>query len=71
MRNNNTFDTPLQEGDSEIQTVGCRHTNPNICSKNSMYEKCAFTSQNNICLNPPSSWRKKFEKLKAEDNLSD
>jgi hypothetical protein len=29
------FHMPLLPGDSPLQTVGCRHTNPDICSKNS------------------------------------
>ena len=66
MRNKNTFDTPLQVGDSETQTVGCRHTNPDICSKHSLPGKCAFISKNNICFTPPTSWSKKFIKLKSQ-----
>lgn len=66
MRNKNTFNAPLQSGDSETQTVGCRHTNPGICAKHSVPGKCAFTSKDNVCLTPPASWPKKFKKLQAE-----
>lgn len=60
MRNTQTFDSPLQVGDMETQTIGCRHTNPEICGKNSIQGKCAFTSKDNICRTPPASWPNKF-----------
>jgi hypothetical protein len=55
---------PLYNEDSLFQTYGCRHTNPNICSNNSLSGICAFTSENNICKRPPRSWTNKFKKLK-------
>lgn len=67
MRNINTFDKPLQLDDSDKQTIGCRHTNPDICAKNSMPGKCALTSKTNICLTPPRSWAKKYWQLKSEN----
>lgn len=42
MRNRSVSDMPLREGDTEIQTVGCRHTNPDICAKNGLHGKCAL-----------------------------
>jgi len=60
MRNFTTCDEPLQGGNSETQTVGCRYTNPEICAKNSIQGNCAFTSKDNICRTPPVSWRKKY-----------
>lgn len=66
MRNDNAFHEPLRPADSEKQTVGCRHTNPDICAKNRMPGKCAFVRDDNMCLAPPSSWSKQFRKLKAQ-----
>jgi hypothetical protein len=59
------FHEPLKEGDTLTQTVGCRHTNPNICSKNSMENVCAFVRRDGLCLAPPLSWKKQFVKLQA------
>ena len=64
MRNDKAFHAPLRPEDSEKQTLGCRHTNPDICAKNRMPGKCAFVRDDNICLAPPSSWPKQYRKLK-------
>ena len=42
MRNPAAFHAPLNPKDTEKQTVGCRHTQPEICAKNRMPKKCAF-----------------------------
>jgi hypothetical protein len=55
---------PLSEFDTELQTLGCRHSNPNVCKNNSTEGKCAFVRDDNICLLVPSSWRKIFMELK-------
>jgi hypothetical protein len=60
----NIFHAPLKEGDTETQTVGCRHTNPDICSSHSLLRVCAFSRADGMCLKPPSSWLKQFKKLK-------
>jgi len=57
---------PLRDGDTEKQTVGCRHSNPSICAKHSMPSVCAFVCSNNICLAPPLSWKKLRVKLLNE-----
>lgn len=57
---------PLVDGDTENQTFGCRHSNPNICAKNSMQGVCAFVSDENICNAPPASWRKLYLQLSEE-----
>ena len=57
---------PLRDGDTETQTVGCRHTNPDICAKNGLHGKCAFANKDNICFTPPASWKKKYINLKNE-----
>ena len=52
--------------DKETETFGCRHTNPDICSSNSIPEVCAFTSKDCICKKPPRSWKKLYAKLNYE-----
>lgn len=54
---------PLSELDSLGQTLGCRHSNPNICKNHSTEGKCAFVRADNICILPPRSWPKLFELL--------
>ena len=54
----------LHKEDNENCTYGCRHTNPDICSNNSIPNVCAFTSEDCICKKPPRSWKKIFENLK-------
>ena len=62
----NAFRSPLKEGDSENQTVGCRRTNPELCIKNSMAGVCAFVREDGICVSPPTTWAKHFRALKEE-----
>jgi hypothetical protein len=57
------FHAPLHPLDSEKQTQGCRHTSPNACAKHSLLNVCAFVRKDNICLPPPTTWKKKFQKL--------
>jgi hypothetical protein len=64
MRNDKAFHAPLHPLDTEKQTYGCRHTNPDICAKNQMLKVCAFARADKICLAPPQSWPKQFQKLK-------
>ena len=52
----------LDSRDNEYQTYGCRHTNPDICSNNSIPCICAFSSDDYICHKPPRSWKKLYEK---------
>ncbi len=66
MKNETAFHAPLHRLDTEEHTVGCRHTHPEICSKNCMPKKCAFVNADNICYAPPKSWPKQFRKLKPE-----
>lgn len=56
----------LHKEDTEEKTYGCRHTNPDICSNNSIPDTCAFTSKDCICRKPPRSWKKLYEELKKE-----
>jgi len=57
------FRAPLQAGDSPTVTVGCRHTNPDICRKHGMPSVCAFVREDGKCYAPPASWPKQFRAL--------
>ena len=59
-----SFTSPLVEGDTENQTVGCRQNNPKICKYNGIDSLCAFASSDGICKKPSRSWKKQYEKLK-------
>jgi hypothetical protein len=62
--NKKAFHAPLHPLDTEEQTQGCRHTNPDICAKYYMPKVCAFARVDKMCLAPPVSWPKQFQKLK-------
>lgn len=64
MNNKQAFHAPLHPVDTEKQTKGCRHTNPNICAKNGLPKVCALVREDKICYAPPQSWPKQFQKLK-------
>jgi len=66
MNNAKAFHAPLHQLDTEIQTYGCRHTSPDICFRHCMPHVCAFAREDNICLSPPKSWPKQFQRLKRE-----
>ena len=57
------FDAPLHELDSETQTYGCRHKNPEICGSNSLLDICAFTTDDCICRKPLRAWKRQYELL--------
>ncbi len=57
---------PLHPKDTVKQTIGCRHTQPEVCGKNSMPKVCAFVRQDGMCLSPPKSWPMQFKKLKQK-----
>ena len=57
------FNSPLITGDTESQTVGCRHTNPDICGSNSAQNVCAFVRDDGICIKPSAAWKKQYRKL--------
>lgn len=59
-------DAQLYEVDSENQTLGCRHTQPNICSNNNLRNVCSFVNKDQICRKPPRSWKAIYFKLKAD-----
>ncbi len=61
----NRFDAPLHLLDTDKQTFGCRHTNPDICARHSS-DECAFVRTDKLCLKPSKAWPKQYEKLKAK-----
>lgn len=60
------FHEPLHEFDTPMQTMGCRCTNPDTCSRHSMPAVCAFVRDDATCLSPPASWPKQYKKLLTE-----
>ena len=64
MDNQKASHAPLHPLDTEKQTWGCRHTHPDVCAKNLIPKVCAFARADKLCLAPPVSWRKQFQKLK-------
>jgi hypothetical protein len=55
---------PLDPRETELQTVGCRHSTPEICKNNRTEKKCAFVRPDNVCVMPPRDWKKMYLKLK-------
>lgn len=62
------LNSPLNKLDTEKQTYGCRHTNPDICNNCMLPDICAFTSKDCICKKPSASWKKYYKKLKEDKN---
>ena len=60
------FSEPLKSNDSEKQTEGCRHSNPEICKNMYVKDVCAFSSEDGICRRPSASWKKQYNKLKED-----
>lgn len=57
---------PLNPGDSENTTYGCRHSNPDICGSCYIENVCAFNSADNICKKPSTKWKNIYKKLSGE-----
>jgi len=57
------FDAKLDKRDTEFQTYGCRHTNPEICKKNGLPNICAFARGDGICKSPSRAWAKQYRKM--------
>lgn len=53
---------PLNKLDSEKQTYGCRHKDPEFC-KFIDTDECAFKRIDETCKKPSSSWKKLFKSL--------
>lgn len=60
------FSAPLNDGDTETQTYGCRANNPDICGNAYMDGVCAFVSSDCICKKPSSAWKRQYMKLKGD-----
>lgn len=60
------FKAPLNKGDTESQTKGCRANNPDICAFNLIEGVCAFSSSDGICKHPSKAWKKQYYKLLEE-----
>ncbi|WP_101908557.1 hypothetical protein [Marasmitruncus massiliensis] len=61
------FNSPLKTNDTPFQTIGCRHTNPDICGSNGLANICAFSREDGICRKPSSAWKKQFAKLNVKN----
>jgi len=61
------FDAPLNPGDTDKETAGCRRNNPDTCMRNSLEGVCAFVRSDGICKAPPQSWPKQYFKLKGAE----
>ena len=65
------FHAPIQVADTELQTKGCRHTNPDICAKHSLESVCAFVRKDQICVSPPASWKKQYANLSKDKGATE
>ena len=65
MNNTKAFHAPLNPKDTEKQTFGCRHTNPDICAKNGLPNVCGLVRVDKMCSAPPRTWPAQFKKLKT------
>ena len=54
---------PVQPGESESRTVGCRYKRSRDCPKNRMRNVCAFVREDGICLAPPVTWKRHWRKI--------
>lgn len=57
------FSASLRDGDTEMQTVGCRANNPDICGNAYLSGVCAFASDDGTCKKTSSAWKKQYKKL--------
>jgi hypothetical protein len=60
---------PLYPLDTDNETYGCRHSNPDICGKHSLKGVCAFVNEDKICYSPPRSWRKQYFLLISDKSI--
>ncbi len=59
------FHLPLHAQDTPSQTVGCRRGAPAHC-KLHRSPSCSFVREDGLCLTPPLSWKRQYEKLAGE-----
>ena len=60
-----TFHPPVQPGEPETKTIGCRHSNNQSCGRNGIDKVCALVRDDGICLAPPSSWTRFYRAVVA------
>jgi hypothetical protein len=60
------FDAPINDNDTETQTFGCRHYNPEMCNSNYMDGICALVTSDHICRKPSTAWKKQYQQLKRQ-----
>jgi hypothetical protein len=56
---------PIVDGEDLGKTLGCRHSNPDICKNNLTPNKCAFVRDDGFCIIPPISWKKFYVEQKS------
>ncbi len=61
------YEVPLAECDTEDKTLGCRHTNPDICKYADVENVCAFVREDVMCMKPGRKWKNKYKELKGND----
>jgi hypothetical protein len=59
------FTSPLREGDSETQTIGCRSANRYTCARYQYPGLCAFVRDDLVCRCPSAWWKKQYNSLKG------
>jgi len=62
------LNAPINAGDTEKQTYGCRHSNPDICGSCYINNICAFATDDHICRKPSAAWKKFFKKLCKDES---
>ena len=63
---NLAFADPLRDGDTLEQTIGCRHSKPQLCGKALLTNVCAYVRKDGVCTAPPRSWERLYARLLAE-----
>lgn len=59
---------PLTKHDTLEQTLGCRHSSPDICKMNGTDKICAFVREDGMCHHPPLSWKRIYKELKEQED---
>lgn len=59
------FDPPVQPGETETQTIGCRHGNRLNCGRNGLPSVCGLVRKDGLCLAPPATWKMYYRGLAA------
>jgi hypothetical protein len=62
---------PVQPGESESRTLGCRHRNACHCKDNRAPKVCALVRSDHVCLAPPATWRIHYRRLRVLQEVED